>query len=303
MIELRRVPKDESSRRIDEYETRRRGGRQLQDLTVDEARELLKKATAARADRFRIEGVRFPLMDFRTAVWRSVDVINADLTWLTPKKPRLRPGPWFVDCRFERTQFDHAAWRRIKFERCHFASCQWSAGYLERCDITSCVFESCRFSDVNIKSSTIRSSAFRDIAAKRLSFRDCSLTDMSISGSLNGALFYAVTFNAVDLRDAVITDSSIGDLIAGNVAFPQHPQSFVVRPEAFARVRSEVSEVLSPRALVSYDRITSMTSPYEVVDESRFDFGDDENLGGITLDERRAILECLYPHRVATSQN
>lgn len=299
---IRWVPRDESERRIREYEAARRGGRTFRELEPDEAKRVLKAAERHTGERFRIEGVAFPPLEFRPRIWRRINVVDSDLTHLRLARPRLGRGGRLEDCSFDAVLFDSLRWRDLEIDRCRFHRSRFANGRIDRCSIAHTTFEGCSFESADSYATTYIGTVFDRARMTRSGFDRCEFVDVTISGTLDGSGFKSVRAKGLDLRAAQIVDSSFVDPIHGDVRFPQHPESFVVRREAFDLVRAALAASLSPHAGQVYDSITTHRGfAFQAIDRSSFDFGDDDVLGGVSPEEQATIVAALYAHRVAST--
>jgi hypothetical protein len=174
------------------------------------------------------------------------------------------------------------------------------SGYMGDVGFESCRMSELRLSELMLDLVHISDTRIDDVrVTKQLWFNQCTLENVSISGEAKWPRFQEVVFRGVDLSGLRMVDGQFLDIQEADALLPQFADSFVIEATAYRDAAEEIRGRVSPAAYGAYDGLVRLGSlPYEAVDERSFDLTEDPELGEISPEERKVILEVLHRYRL-----
>ncbi len=277
-----------------------------QDITVAEAERLLAALSGANAAGRAITDLRFgpPVQPARGARWRPADahgVAFRDLEWTHGSiLGRLFARGRVQECSFEKVNLDDFDAKNVDFLDCQFDRVtfgQHFLGLIKDCAFTRCSFAKCRFDAVGFVGSTVRSCRFDGpTGTDRARWEDCTLEDVTFSGTLDGVRFIRSVFHNVDMSAAKMHEVSILDTREGEAKLPDRPENYAIHVGLFLDAVAALRSRLDPAAGEAYSGLAKSLarsgSPF-IVDAPLMDV----LLGELPPGARPVVMTTLYELR------
>lgn len=242
---------------------------------------------------------------------------------------RVRPGDYRL-ARIERVALQGVVMDGVRLFPPHFRggvitssdfdAVRWHQGGLVSFAVRDTTYRRLAADGLRMSKCKFRNSHLLDAALQNATFVDCTFSDLSLSGTFDGRVFFdqcelarvkisgfaegllmprTTALRDVDLSALEMRNSEIsGEL--HRVKFPTTRTSFVVPRSALTEVIGPLRGRASDESVDTYERYLSVfTGDFAVVDDTLFDL---RGLGAgtaFTDHERQALLGLLYPRRVS----
>jgi hypothetical protein len=226
-----------------------------------------------------------------------------------------------VDCDLRALRFGDAWFGRLEVDGCSFEACDLRTEYVVRkADVRNSSFVRCRLGgwisdvmltdveilactakDLNLRNVNLSSMEIRDTECEDITWATSTARHVTVTGRLRNGNWHTLTFDEVDLTNLAMQQHALVDP-AGTVRLPQMRKSFVVPGDSLTQISDEARRVLSPRAFEAFENIVRSEAGIDplIVDDTTFHWEDSPIYGGISPEEREALIALLYPLRLET---
>lgn len=242
-----------------------------------------------------IEGVTFPVVDYRSRQLRQVVFSDCDVGQLGFAGPFLRDIEVmecsFVDC----TGPHHVRYRGVAFSRC-----AWVGGRLSGA-ITKSSMVDCRWSGVEIDELRLANDAIDRLDALALTgtgltIQDSRLRRVHFEGRLRNVNLTDLTLQEVDLTRFRVTDGGMLGL-RGDFRLPDFADSFVVSREQIRTLKPFLLSLVRPEVHQTLELLIDDGVELEWFDARRLD-STPRDLPRLWPEEQDRVMRRLWESRI-----
>lgn len=203
--------------------------------------------------------------------------------------------PVFKECIFKDCNLDGINAENTIFSGCTFDKCKFGQKYFNsflKCKFQECIFNDCDLTNVEFNKTQFEIIEFKNGKLQKANFRECVLKGFIFFGEIKTVNFINCTAAKVDLKNAIIYDSSLIDNPNQQITLPDRVDNFVAFPGAFEIIKDQLKQLLSKKGYEEYCDVADFVSSSkygEIIDIDLFE--------EINMPERKIIMDLLYEKR------